>query len=818
MFNYYDSSPTLINGVFWGNRDAGGTGESAQIHIREDSSAVIHYTCVQGWSGKLGGTGNIGDDPMFVDADGPDNIPGTEDDDLRLSPGSPAIDAGINPALPPDTTDLDGDGDTVEPIPVDLNGVPRFMDISGIPDTGFGTPPIVDMGAYEHLIDCNSNGVPDRKDIRKGTSLDCNKNGIPDECEPSQDCNANGVCDDEDIKKGTSKDCNKNVIPDECEVDCNGNQVPDDCDIAEGTSEDCNDDGIPDECLTSKLDCNDNGLVDECETREGVTPDENNNGRPDECEPKTLYVDPNATGINNGTSWTDAFNELQDALAVAGESRGFVEEVWVAAGTYTPTAPGGSRLESFRLRTGIGIYGGFIGVETKRHQRSPKANKTILSGDLNGDDKCDFYDISRIDNSYHIVISRDTDETTVLDGFTIMAGHATALSPVERDRGAGMWNNGSPMLANLRFTGNWAVGSGGGIYTLGEPRMSHCTFVDNASEELGGAMFVEGLPLREEPFQPTIDNCTFSANSSKRGGGLMVKGYPVKLTLTNCKFISNMARNMGGGLYVDNNKDLKLTNCLFTRNEAPYGGGSHLDGEDTLINCVFVDNTAFIKGGGIWASAGDGIYHSLSNGIFWGNRDSTGMGEFAQIFLSNINDPKVAVNHSCVQGWTGQMGGTGNIGDDPRFMDPDHDDYRLGPGSPCIDAADNEAVPQGIETDLAGKPRFIDDPNAPDTGNGSPPIVDMGPYEFQIGEDCTGREKLRARCKGEPGMGTIKATLKKGRPGITVTFRLDSDRKTDLLRTVAENGKAKAKFRLLLGGEYIVGIVECGMRSETRCP
>jgi hypothetical protein len=65
------------------------------------------------------------------------------------------------------------------------------------------------------------------------------------------------------------------------------------------------------------------------------------------------------------------------------------------------------------------------------------------------------------------------------------------------------------------------------------------------------------------------------------------------------------------------------------------------------------------------------------------------------------------------------------------FADPDNGDFRLSAGSPCIDAGDNTAVPGDIATDLAGNPRFVDDPDTVDTGDGDPPIVDMGAYEFQ---------------------------------------------------------------------------------------
>jgi hypothetical protein len=61
-------------------------------------------------------------------------------------------------------------------------------------------------------------------------------------------------------------------------------------------------------------------------------------------------------------------------------------------------------------------------------------------------------------------------------------------------------------------------------------------------------------------------------------------------------------------------------------------------------------------------------------------------------------------------------------------------DHQLRPGSPCIDAGDNDVVPAGVTTDLAGDPRFVDDVDTLDSGNGVPPIVDMGAYEFVPGE------------------------------------------------------------------------------------
>jgi hypothetical protein len=89
---------------------------------------------------------------LLADAQEWDGIDGTDDDDLRLAPGSPCIDAGDNATVPEDGTDLDDDGDPDEPCPLDFAGSPRFYDDTTTDDTGAGDPPIVDMGAYESVV------------------------------------------------------------------------------------------------------------------------------------------------------------------------------------------------------------------------------------------------------------------------------------------------------------------------------------------------------------------------------------------------------------------------------------------------------------------------------------------------------------------------------------------------------------------------------------------------------------------------------------------------------------------------------------------
>ena len=74
-----------------------------------------------------------------------------------------------------------------------------------------------------------------------------------------------------------------------------------------------------------------------------------------------IFVNADAIGNNDGTSWENAFTDLQDALAA---SEGGAQ-IWVAAAMYTPDGPAGNRKATFQLISGVGLYGGFAGGETE---------------------------------------------------------------------------------------------------------------------------------------------------------------------------------------------------------------------------------------------------------------------------------------------------------------------------------------------------------------------------------------------------------------------------------------------------------------------
>ncbi len=411
-----------------------------------------------------------------------------------------------------------------------------------------------------------------------------------------------------------------------------------------------------------------------------------------------LYVDTDATGNNNGTSWAHAFTDLQDALSAALPIGSDTVEIWVAEGMYKPT-DGVTRTLSFQLKNNVSLYGGFAGTETDRSQRDVAAHPTILSGDLQGNDNTtiDPGEPTRADNSYHVLLDGGTTAVSTLDGFTITGGNANGSSTGNLNKGGGMLNTGDgTILQNITFKHNTAA-YGGGLYNN------------------NGA--------------PTLHTVTFLGNRVMNNGGGMYSTSSKSVNLTNVAFFGNTA-GKGAGVYGDGTA-LTLINVVFSGNAADYEGGgiANYVTRLTLINVTFSGNTAISttdsRGGGLANYSDKSVV--IANTIFWGNQ--------APDSPLIYNEGTVTVTYSLTQG--GVYTGTGNISTDPLFADADggdntrgtfDDDVRLRNTSPAIDAGDNDAVPVSITTDLAGAPRFVNHPNA-DTGHGTPPIVDMGAYE-----------------------------------------------------------------------------------------
>jgi len=353
---------------------------------------------------------------------------------------------------------------------------------------------------------------------------------------------------------------------------------------------------------------------------------------------KIIYVDDDAAGANDGTSWENAFVYLQDALADANSAEKPVE-IRVAGGTYTPDKGAeqtpGDREATFQLINGVTLAGGYAGAADP-NARDIELYETILSGDLNGDDGPNFE--NNTENSYHVVESDSKDETAIIYGFTITGGYyflpwgtSPINDPFNQKIGTGMYNNGGkPTITNCNFTGNHTNGYGGGMYN--------------------------------DRSNPTLTNCTFKNNRAENSGGGMSNNYSSPF-LANCTFIWNSTSTEGGGMYNGNNSNPALTNCIFSGNSASYGGGIYnfYNSSTTLTNCTFYGNSAnkdihnpspqMHKGGGITHNGGN---LSLNNCILWDNSPDQIYGD-ATVTYSNIQG-----------GWDGE----GNIDEDPLFAEP----------------------------------------------------------------------------------------------------------------------------------------------------
>ncbi|NCR23453.1 MAG: cadherin [Microcystis aeruginosa L111-01] len=506
---------------------------------------------------------------------------------------------------------------------------------------------------------------------------------------------------------------------------------------------------------------------------------------------RVVYVRAGAGGSNNGTSWTDAYTSLQDALAAAQSG----DKIWVAGGTYKPTT-GTDRTATFTLKNNVEIYGGFAGTETSFSQRNITANVTTLSGDIGTVN-------NTADNVYHVVTSNSPANTAVLDGFTISGGNANGTGTNQNIGGGIYIPDSNPILRNLIIENNNASGNGGGLYNGSNANYSLTSsiFRNNTAVQNGGAIFNDGGT-------PTLNNTTFGNNTSISGGAIYNTGSPIYNTVT---FTSNIASSRGGAIYngagistlnnvtfaqnratgnggaiFNNSSRATITQGSFQQNRANFGGAISNENQSnnlSLTNVSFTVNVADGSGGAIYnvnshnlqatnatfsrnnaASLGGAIFQENSNGVgaitttltnstFSGNSAGSGSALYNQSNINNssfvissnlrnsiiwgnggtaiVNNTGVAtttVTNSIVQGG---FTGTGNLNVDPLFVDDINDDLRIQSGSPAINAGSNASLPADAR-DLDGDSNIseaipLDIARNPRV-NGT--NVDIGAFEF----------------------------------------------------------------------------------------
>ncbi|HEX6834322.1 MAG TPA: hypothetical protein VF132_12375 [Rudaea sp.] len=278
------------------------------------------------------------------------------------------------------------------------------------------------------------------------------------------------------------------------------------------------------------------------------------------------YFDAQATGAATGTSWADAYTDLQAALAGP-----VCTEVWVARGIYKPTATTDPS-KSFAIPAGTAVYGGFAGNETMRDARDPKTHPTVLSGDIDNDDAHtadNGIDATAADirgaNSYHVVTitgasGRRVTDSTVLDGFTITGGDANGT--FANGNGGGLYCYGadlgnacSPTLEHLVFSGNEAM-DGGALFGDGSfggsssPRLRRVVFSGNHALLDGGAIYNSAHDVGTS--SPVLTDITFANNTADQNGGAIYddgdEGGIANPKLDAVTFSGNAASNLGGAL------------------------------------------------------------------------------------------------------------------------------------------------------------------------------------------------------------------------------------------------------------------------------
>ncbi|MFC1764140.1 protein kinase [Planctomycetota bacterium] len=515
---------------------------------------------------------------------------------------------------------------------------------------------------------------------------------------------------------------------------------------------------------------------------------------PGDNQVQRIYVKADAQGALDGRTWETAFSDLQEALSSAQEGT----EIWVAAGTYIPSRddnPETRRYQSFRLKNGVRVYGGFAGHETNVNHRDWEVNPTVLSGDLDGNDQGFAHND---ENSYHVVVADSIKKETVLDGFVITGGNANKPIPDPNksdldqtgggmfiqyctsdfnvvncifqqnsamDRGGGLFKyasdaviegclftdnysaksgggaslkSGGGTLRGCRFIKNRTKGSGGALYDGSyDSFIIDCEFSDNQAERVGGAAWCE--------YPSSFVNCLFYGNRANEGGAIK-SGYRCRLKLLSCTFLGNEARGSGGAISCYNPWTF-IENCEFIGNKARDTSGAIncLNADLDIVNSTFTQNKVtegvspgainhYLPSGGKDPNNRATLY--LTNSILWANVNKQGLHEGAQIQAINSE-----VNYCCIQKWTGRLGGEGNIGENPRFVDirgedgelgTRDDNVRLATDSPCIDKGDTSRlgmdefdldndhdVNEVLPFDILGNNRV--------SGQG----VDIGAYEVQ---------------------------------------------------------------------------------------
>jgi surface antigen len=359
------------------------------------------------------------------------------------------------------------------------------------------------------------------------------------------------------------------------------------------------------------------------------------------------YVKANASGLNNGTSWANAYTDLQAASAATSDT------LWVANGEYKPTNTNNRAITfNFGVKK---VFGGFAGNETLLNQRNYSLYQTVLSGDLGTASLTS-------DNTHHVVTVNTAQG--VLDGFKITGGNANDPSG-GNGIGAGIKIAGQAGIAtyinNCLITANDAISGGGVSNTEGaNVFLQSCKLLSNSAQSEGGAM-TSSTPIGIG--NANIHDCIFYGNKAASGDGGAI-WFSGAMTIERSSFSGNNAVN-GGAIFVAVSpirSNLTLSNSLIAGNVGKHGSAVYMannPGGQFLSNAIisystFSGNKTDLNDYALYLP----MKSQLHNSIIWGNLTGTS---------PQINVPTGAYNN-IIENAASTL--NNSFGFDPAFINP----------------------------------------------------------------------------------------------------------------------------------------------------
>jgi predicted outer membrane repeat protein len=362
-----------------------------------------------------------------------------------------------------------------------------------------------------------------------------------------------------------------------------------------------------------------------------------------------IYVDANALGANDGSSWTDAFPRLQDALALAAVTNPLCfsssrVEVWTAPGVYRPDVGMaetiGNTDASFFLRSGVDLIGGLPVGASSLTQQDVVANVSLLTGELS----------TPVVRALHVVRAAGvTGASTSIDGFTIEKGSAQGVSSTDAGRGGGLLAVGGDhpvVVRNCTFRENDARWDGGALHAdlfHAALDVERCRFVDNLVTTSGGTG--GGAAALSGAVSASFRDCTFTNNSAPNSGGGAIANYGEKaLLIEDCEFRSNSAPLGYGGAVAhfastpgagSQPTFLTIRRSTFSDNDAARGGAVAAQRSD-LSESSWTDNTASFDGGAVHLSAASGWSSTITACALSRNKTESDGGRGGGIYCTTL--------------------------------------------------------------------------------------------------------------------------------------------------------------------------------------